>query len=251
MFKIENLSVSLGGKEILKDISFSVKAHTLTCIIGKNGSGKSTLLSALVGGLKYKGQISFCDKNLALMPIKERAKLISLLPQSLPAVEITAEELIRMGRTPYLDIGRRFSAEDEKAVEKSVESMNIKHLKDKRVDRISGGERQKVYLAMILAQQTRIIAFDEPATYLDTEYRKEVYDTLKRLKKEERKTVIAVMHDITEAVEIADNIIFLDGGRLLFFGTAEECIGSGLIEKVFKVKKYEYEAENGKRILYK
>ncbi len=251
MFKIENLSVILGEKEILKEISFEVKPHTLTCIIGKNGSGKSTLLSAIVCAVKYKGQISFCDKNIALMSFKERAKLISLLPQSLPAVGITAEELIRMGRMPYLGAGRRFSATDEKAVEKAIEKMNINHLRDKRTDRISGGERQKVYLAMILAQQTRIMAFDEPATYLDTEYRKELYETLKKLKKDEKKTVLAVMHDITEAVEMADNIVLLDGGKILFFGTAEECIKSGLIEKIFKVKKYEYEAEDGKRILYK
>ncbi len=251
MFKAEKLSVTLGGKEILKDISFEINPHTLTCIIGKNGSGKSTLLSAVVCAVKYKGKISYCSKNLALMSAKERAKLISLLPQSLPAVGITAKELIEMGRTPYLDVGKRFSDEDEKAVEKAITAMNINHLTEKRVDCISGGERQKVYLALTLAQQTRIIVFDEPATYLDTEYRKEVYGTLKTLKKDEKKTVMAVMHDITEAVEIADNILFLDDGKLLFFGTAEECVSSGLIEKVFKVKKYEYEAEDGKRILYK
>ncbi len=251
MLKIENLSVTLGEKEILKDISFAVKPHTLTCIIGKNGSGKSTLLSAIACAVKYKGQISFCGKNLALMTYKERAKLVSLLPQYLPAVGITAEELIRMGRMPYLGTGQRFSAEDEKAVEKAVEKMNISHLRDKRTDRISGGERQKVYLAMTLAQQTRIMAFDEPATYLDSDYRKELYETLKKLKNDEKKTVLAVMHDITEAVGMADNIVFLDEGKLLFFGTAEECVNSGLIEKIFKVKKYEYEAEDGKRILYK
>lgn len=251
MLKFEKVSVTLGGKEILKDISFEVRPHTLTCIIGKNGSGKSTLLSALSGTVKYTGKISFCEKNLALMSLKERARLLSMLSQSLPSVGITAEELIKMGRNPYLGIGNKFSAEDEEAVEKAVDIMKIKELTDKRVDRISGGERQKVYLAMTLAQQTRVIALDEPATYLDTEYSKELYSLLKRLRAEEKKTVIAVMHDITEAVQTADNIVFLDGGRLLFFGTAEACIRSGLIEKVFKVKKYEYETEDGKRILYK
>ncbi len=251
MLKAENLSVTLGVKEILKDISFAVKPHTLTCIIGKNGSGKSTLLSALDCGVKYKGQISFCDKNLAMMPSKERAKTISLLPQTLPAVPLTCEEIIKMGRTPYLDVGQRFTERDTKAVEDAIKLTGIKHLMDKRADCISGGERQKVYLAMVLAQQTRIIAFDEPATYLDTEHRKDVYDLLRKLKTIEKKTVFAVMHDITEAMEMADNIIFLDGGKLIFFGTAEECVRSGLIEEIFKVKKYEYDAEDGKRILYK
>ncbi len=251
MLKVENLSVTLSGKDILKDISFEVKPHTLTCIIGKNGSGKSTLLSAITGAVKYSGQITFCEKNPLLMSGKERAKLISLLPQTLPEAEITVGELVRMGRTPYLDLGHRFSAEDEKAVEKAIEKMCIHHLRDKRTNRISGGERQKAYLAMILAQQTRIVAFDEPVTYLDTEYRKEVYDTLKSLKRDEKKTVLAVTHDINEAVETADNILILDSGRMLFFGKAQECVDSGIIEKVFKVKKYEYDAEDGKRILYK
>lgn len=251
MLNVENLTVTLSGKEILKEVSFSVRPHTLTCIIGKNGSGKSTLLSALTCSVKYKGKISFCDKDPVLMSHKERAKLISLLPQTLPSVSVTAEELVRMGRMPYLDAGKRFSAEDERAVEKAVELMDIQYLMDKRTDRISGGERQKVYLAMVLAQQTRIIAFDEPATYLDTEYKKEVYRILKRLKTDEKKTVLAVMHDISEAVETADNILLIDEGRVLFFGTAEECVASGTIEKNFRVKKYEYETEDGKRILYK
>ena len=129
--------------------------------------------------------------------------------------------------------------------------MNINYLRSKRTDRISGGERQKVYLAMALAQQTRIMTLDEPATYLDTEYRKDVYKVLKALKMNKKKTVLAVMHDITDALEIADNILFLDKGKLIFSGTAEECINSGLIEQIFKVKKYEYEAEDGKRILYR
>lgn len=251
MLKVEHLSVSLSGKEILKDISFSVKPHTLTCIIGKNGSGKSTLLSSLVCAVKYKGQISFCDKNIALMPARERAKLISLLPQQLPCVALTCEEIVKMGRMPYLDVGQRFSAEDKKNVEKAAELMGIKQLMSRRADCISGGERQKVFLAMTLAQQTRIMAFDEPTTYLDIGHRKEVYDILRRLKREEKKTVIAVVHDLTEAVEMADNILLLDGGEFIFSGSVQECISSGLIERVFEVRKYEYEAEDGKRILYK
>ena len=251
MLKAEKLSVSLGGKKVLEDISFSVRSHSLTCIIGKNGSGKSTLLSALSCAVKFKGQISFCDKNLAMMTPKERAKMISVLPQTLPSVSLTGEEIVRMGRNPYLDIGQRFSADDEFAVEKAIEATDIKHLKGERADRISGGERQKIFLAMVLAQQTRVVAFDEPATYLDQEHKKEIYEIMKKLKRDEKKTVLAVMHDITDAVEMADNIILLDSGRLAFFGTAKECVASGLIEKTFKVKKYEYEADGHKRILYK
>lgn len=251
MLEIEKLSASYGKKEVLKDISFSVKPHTVTCIIGKNGSGKTTLLSAICCTMKYKGQISFCGKNLAMMSSKERARTVAFLPQQLPSVPLTTEEIVKMGRMPYLDIGQRFTSQDEKAVEDAIKRAEIQNLKDKRADCISGGERQKVYLAMILAQQTRILALDEPATYLDIEHRNEVYGIIKKLKTEEKKTIITVMHDITAAIETADNIVFLDGGRLIFFGSAEECVQSGLIEKIFKVKKYEYMAEDGKRILYK
>lgn len=251
MLKVEKLFVSYGKKEVLSDISFSLKPHTLNCIIGKNGSGKTTLLSALGGERCYKGEISFCDKNLAMLPLRERAKLISLLPQVLPPVGLQVEELVEMGRTPYLDMGQRLSPQDKQAVNEAMELLDIKHLKNERVDCISGGERQKAYIAMVIAQQTRLIAFDEPTTYLDAEHRRNVCDILLKLKKEKRKTVLAVMHDISTAVEIADNIIVLDKGKLVFSGDAHSCIESEVIERTFKVKKYIYETEKGKRILYR
>ena len=107
MLEFKSLSVSKNKKEILQDVSFSVKPHTITAIIGKNASGKSTLISCLTGESKYKGSIFFSDDDISLMSLKQRSRLVSLLPQTLPAVPITVEKLVEMGRNPYTDIGKR------------------------------------------------------------------------------------------------------------------------------------------------
>ena len=238
MLKINSLGVTLGKKEILKDVNLNVKPHAITAVIGKNGSGKSTLVSAINGTVPYTGQIAFADQDIRLITQRERAKLISVLPQTLTAPHITVEELVKMGRNPYVDIGRRFTPQDTAAVEKALEFMDMADKRLDYVDNLSGGERQKAYLAMILAQQTRLLLLDEPATYMDISYERQFMETLKNLQKTSHKTVVVVMHNLSTAVRFADRIAVMDGGRLIFEGTTAECLEKQFIEKTFGVKKY-------------
>lgn len=251
MLKVENLRVTADKKDIIKDISFEIKPHSLTVIIGKNGSGKSTLLSAVTGTAKYLGRVSFCSKDFALMTLRQRAQQIAFLPQSLPKVPVTVKELVALGRTPYLDVGKRLTQQDVSRVNEAISLMGIESLAEKRVDVLSGGERQKAYIAMVLAQDTRIIALDEPAAYLDAEYQKELYSLIAFLKQKSKKTLLVVMHDITTAMETADSIIALKQGECVFYGSTEECMKKEIPEKIFGVKKYEYISEGEKRILYR
>lgn len=240
MLNIENLTVKIKNTTILDGVCLSVKPHTITAIIGKNAAGKSTLLSCLTGERRYTGKITFCDKNLALMPSKERAQLISLLPQQLPSPDISGYDLVKMGRTPYLDIGRRFTKEDVLQVEKAFEAADATKLYDKRVCEMSGGEKQKLFLAMTLCQNTRLIAFDEPTSFMDVIHEKDFYRLLTDTVKKHKKTALVVMHDLTRAAEIADSIAVMDNGKIVMHGKTEDIIKSGIIEKLFNVTRYDF-----------
>jgi len=250
MLELKNIRVVKNKKEILKNVTVSLKPHTLTVVIGKNGSGKSTLLSCLTGESKYQGTIHFDDKDLALMPKRQRAAYISFLPQSLPSVPITVENLVAMGRTPYVDMGKNLSEKDEEQIEKAIADTGIETIRNKKLTEISGGEKQRAYIAMVLAQNTRVIALDEPTTYMDIQFQKELRSLLTELKEKHKKTLITVMHDLSMAAEIADCIILLDEGRVVFSGEKEEVLQSGKIESTFNVKKYEIELDGKRKIIF-
>lgn len=251
MLEIKDISVVRNKKEILKDVSFSVIPHTITVIIGKNGSGKSTLLSCFTGETKHKGSIHYSDTDLSMMNAKQRAGLVSFLPQNLPAVPIAVESLVAMGRNPYVDVGKRFSEKDKEQIEKAISDVDIEKLRHKKLTELSGGEKQKAYIAMVLAQNTRIIALDEPTTYMDIEFQREFISLLKTLKDKHKKTLLVVMHDLSGAVDFADFIVLLNEGRVVVSGKKEEVLQSGKIESTFNVKKYEVEIDGEKRIIFR
>ena len=251
MLEIKNISVTKKKKEILNDVSFSVKPHTITAIIGKNGSGKSTLISCLTGESKHKGTIFFSDDDLSLLQSKQRARLVSLLPQNLPSVPITVEKLVEMGRNPYTDIGKRLSEKDVQQTEKAIKDAGIENIRHKKLTEISGGERQKAYIAMLLAQNTRVIALDEPTTYMDVQVEKSFISLIRDLKKKHKKTLLVVMHDLSRAVEISDNILILDEGEVKKFGETKDVLQSGAIEEAFGVSRYECEFDGEKSIIFR
>ena len=133
MLEFKNISVTKNKKEILKDVSFSVKPHTVTAVIGKNGSGKSTLLSCLTGESRYTGAIHFSDSDISLMSKRQRAATVAFLQQNLPVVPITVENLVAMGRTPYIDIGKHLTEKDKVQIEKAIVSVGIESIRQKKL----------------------------------------------------------------------------------------------------------------------
>ena len=250
MLEFKNISVTKNKKEILKDVSFSVKPHTVTAVIGNNGSGKSTLLSCLTGESRYTGAIHFSDSDISLMSKRQRAATVAFLQQNLPVVPITVENLVAMGRTPYIDIGKHLTEKDKVQIEKAIVSVGIESIRQKKLSEISGGEKQKAYIAMVLAQNTRVVALDEPTTYMDVQYEKEFMSLLRELKEKHKKTLLVVMHDLSRAAEIADYILILNEGRVAFSGEKEEVIQSGKIESTFGVKKYEIELDGKRKVIF-
>ena len=238
MLEFHDISVRLGGKAILENVSFSLRPHRLTALVGRNGSGKSTLLSCVNQQIPYTGTIREGEKNLALLEPKERAKTVALLPQILPAPHITGREMAAFGRNPYLDFTGRLRQADEAAVDRALAEANAAELADRYVDTLSGGERQRIALAMILAQNTPIALLDEPTAHMDQNREAAFLSRISELKRTRKKTFLVVLHDLTLAAEFADDLVVLDGGRVVFAGTKEACLEQAILENTFGLRRY-------------
>lgn len=237
MMKFDRVAVELDGKQILEQISFTLKPHKITGLLGRNGSGKSTLISCITGRTRYTGQILLDDRNMALLTARERASRVAVLPQTLPKVPLTVGELVSLGRNPYLDPGRHLTGEDKEQIRRALARAGLEDFTHRQVNKLSGGERQKAYLAMVLAQNTGIIVLDEPTTYLDIAAAADFEKLLVELKTKYKKTLLVVMHDLTRAAELADNLVVLDDGRTVFAGSREDCLEQGVIERTFDVRR--------------
>lgn len=250
MLEIKNLSVRFGDKQVLKNVSFSLRPHRLTALVGRNGSGKSTLLNCVNQQISYTGTITEGEKNLALIPPRERAKAIAILPQTLPSPHITAREMAAFGRNPYLDFTGRLTDNDKQAVEAALRDADALSLAERYADTLSGGEKQRVLLAMILAQNTPIALLDEPTAHMDLGYEAAFLDLLRRLKQERKKTFLVILHDLTQAVRYADDLIVLDGGAVAFAGSREECLEREVLEKTFGLRRYAVKDDEKEKLFF-
>ncbi len=249
MLILRNCSVRLDETQILENVSFTLRPHRLTALVGRNGSGKSTLLACVNQQIPYTGEIFEGEKNLALLAPRERAKTVAILPQMLPAPHITAREMVSFGRNPYLDFTGRLTEKDKQAVEAALKDANGETLADRYVDTLSGGERQRIALAMILAQNTPIALLDEPTAHMDQSHEAAFLQRLAELKKTRKKTFLVVLHDLSLAAEYADDLIVLDGGKLVFSSTKEDCLNQEILEKTFSLRRYTF-AENGENRIF-
>lgn len=232
---IENLSVSIDSKPILTDINFSIARGEMVTIIGPNGAGKSTLLRC-IGGLetRYSGLISISGQPIRSYPRKELAKQISYVPQSSErGLPYSVREFILMSRYPHFKGFFTVSADDRRAVDDSIESSGLAALADRRIDSLSGGERQKVFIAAAVAQGASIVLLDEPTTFLDYRCAAEVMDLMIRLNHTENLTVISVTHDVNQGVSGSHRVLGLKSGCVAFSGTPVELMSPDTLERIY------------------
>ena len=235
MIKVKNLSGSYGQEEVLHQLQAEFPVGKVNVIIGPNGCGKSSLLKSIIGLLpKQQGEIYFGEESLTKLTPKERAKRIAYLPQSKVSSKITVFQMVLHGRFPHLSYPRRYTKRDNKIAQEALETMGIENLAGKSLSELSGGTVQKVYLAMILAQQTPVILMDEPTANLDVAHQKKVMEEAKLLAKE-GKTVIMVLHDLTQVFSQADHLVIMERGRIRQMGSPEEIYHSDVIQKVFGI----------------
>ena len=237
MIECTHISVGYGKKEILSDVSFTAETGKITILLGRNGCGKSTLLRAVSGSLAYRGKISVDGREIAALRPGQRARCVAVMPQMMRAPQMTVREFVGLGRQPYTGLCGILSPADHEKVEDVLGKTNLVPLADAYLPELSGGERQKAYFALLLAQDTPCLLLDEPGSHLDAEYNKALNRFL--LSERERgKTVLAVLHDINQALEIADKIIVLHQRAVAFAGTPAAFADSFLPETLFGLCKY-------------
>ena len=238
MVKLQKITAGYGEKTIIHDISLDFPPGTVTAIVGPNGCGKSTLLKAAAGLLNV-------TSGLVLVP-EPRARHIALLPQSRAVPEMTAGRLVLHGRFPWLGWPRRYRQEDLDAAKAAMERLGIAEFAETPLAELSGGTRQKCYLAMALAQEAPTVLLDEPTSFLDVGHQLKLMALCRELAAE-GKAVVLVLHDLPLALGWADRIAVLDAGRLAALGSAEEVLSSGILEQVFGVRILALETEAGRQ----
>lgn len=250
MIKLKDISVSYGQKNILDNINYEFLDGKITVIVGMNGCGKSTLLKTIVGLLNpIRGQVLLDNNDIKMLTDQKRAQQIAYLPQNRNIPVISVARMVLHGRFPYLSYPRRYKKEDYEIANIALERIGITALKDRNMAELSGGERQKVYLAMALAQETSTILLDEPTTFLDINYQLEILRLLTDLRKE-GKTVITVLHDIGAALSIADQLVVMQEGKIVMDGSPEKIYQSGILEKVFHIKEHCFYDEHKNKHYY-
>jgi cobalamin transport system ATP-binding protein len=235
---IEAHDVSFGyeNQPVLTNMSFTIGSGELVALIGPNGSGKTTLLKLLLGLLAPEtGQVSLHNRFLTSYPAKDRARQIAYVSQQ-PALTfpMTAFELVSLGRYPHAS-RFNFSSVDATAVEIALQETDSEHLKNRRFNSLSGGEKQKILIARALAQSARVLLLDEPTLHLDLYYQMQILATLKRLCGQQGTTVIAVLHDVNLVSLFADKALLLNAGKLCAFGPVHEVITEEKIKDLLGV----------------
>lgn len=201
---------------VISDINLELRSGQLACLIGENGIGKSTLLKTLTGFLpKLKGSLLLGDRDIDSFSQRELARKVSIVLTQKPDVQnLTIEEIIGLGRSPYTGFFGRLRAEDRKVVDDAIATMGIEKLRGRMIQTLSDGERQKVMIAKALAQETPIILLDEPTAFLDFPSKAETFQSLQRMAHERDKLILLSTHDLELAVRFADSLLEVKKGAL-------------------------------------
>jgi len=248
VIEISHLSAGYPGRSVLDDVSAVFPSGALTIVAGPNGCGKSTLLKTLCGILPCASGAVRID-GVPLVSLRRPARTVAYLPQNRPIPDITVERLVLHGRFPYLTYPRRYRPEDVAAARRAMEKMALTELADTPVRQLSGGIRQKVYLAMALAQDTPVVLLDEPTTYLDVSHQLQTMDEAKALCTQ-GKTVVMVLHDLLMAMRAADRLLVMHEGRVAAQGSCEEIWESQCIDHVFGVALRRMDTPDGTQYYY-
>lgn len=240
VFSVKNMSFAYDKKVILNNLNFDISANKITTLMGANGCGKSTLLQLISKNLNpQKGLIYISNKNIANVHMKEFAKKVAIVHQYNTAPEdLTVEQLVYYGRTPYDKFGKSKKEKelDDKKVHQAMQITGVLSFKDRPVQSLSGGQKQRVWIAVALAQGTKILLLDEPTTYLDVRYQLQILRLVKNLNRKLGITIVMVLHDINQALAYSDEVIAISPkGTIISKGQTEDIITTEVIQKMYGI----------------
>ena len=233
----KNISISRNEKVILREISFDISPGEIIVLLGSNGSGKSTLLKTIANILPFqKGNIILQEKDILAFQKKQLCQLVSYTAQQNDfELSYSVYDFVSLGRYPHKGIIPIFTRLDKDIIENALVTTNLVSLKEKRISQISGGEQQRAVLARALTTEAPLMLLDEPTSSLDIKHQLELFQILKTLKIA-GKTIIIALHDINDAIEIADKIILLHQGTIAFNGSSNDPQFRKKLEDTFQIK---------------
>lgn len=232
--EVRDLSLKLGGTDILRNVSFDIPQGAFLSIVGPNGSGKTTMLRCVMGVIAgWTGEIQAGGRPIGSYRRRHLARLVSYVPQSDEMTfPYTGRELIMMGRYPHLSPFTQLSRVDIEVVERTLETTGTSSLADRDMRTLSGGERQKILIAGALAQEAGTMLLDEPTTFLDPRHTDEILSILTDLNRS-GVTIVMVTHDINHAVHYADSVTALVDGSVAFSGSPENLMNNEVLKSVY------------------
>lgn len=238
VFTIQGLSFAYGDQRIFEGLDLELREGVVTTLIGANGSGKSTLFNLMTKNLKAQaGSIFLRGGDVGQLRLKDFAKLVAIVHQrNTVPVDLAVEKLVAYGRFPHRGIGRAADTdEDERMVAWALETTGLMDFAKLPVSSLSGGQAQRAWIAMALAQGSQVLLLDEPTTFLDVRYQLDILHLVQRLNREFGMTVVMVLHDVNQALHYSDHLVALAGGRIVAQGDPCDVVTPALLEQVYDV----------------
>ncbi|MFN4217673.1 MAG: ABC transporter ATP-binding protein [Candidatus Bipolaricaulia bacterium] len=237
MIRLENVQLGYDGRVVLRDLSLEIVPGEVFGLVGPNGSGKTTLLRAISGRLPpHAGAIYLDCRRLSELAPKELARELAALEQEIScSFDFTVREIVELGRLPHRQRWQRLSAQDREIVTRALALTHTLEFADRAIHSLSSGERQRVWLALALAQEPKVLLLDEPTAHLDLNYQIEIMELIRSLAQGDL-TVLVSLHDLNLALHYTDRIALLSEGHVIALGEPERVLTEELIGQAFRAR---------------
>lgn len=237
IIRVTDLSVVFEGASALSTVSVSVPPKKISVICGANGSGKSTLLRSMARlQTPSQGNVFFEGNDISRLKRIDLARKIAVLGQ-MPEVPagLTVDELVENGRHPHRGLFSRLGPLDREFIDSAIAQVGLQDLRHRHVSSLSGGERQRAWVALALAQNPSVLFLDEPTNFLDIRHQSELLTLMKQLNRERQLTIVAVLHDLNQVIELADHVILMRKGRVMATGEPEAVFTKQHLKEAFDI----------------